>query len=86
MGYQRYIAEGLMEQFALTEAEAFDKVKFVECFMSVGDELSDVIYLHLDEEGDIEETAKGLREIRDELTNHILNFEAAFVGVKRRRA
>lgn len=85
MGSQRRIAEVLMQHFLLTEEQAWDKIKYIEAIGdSVCDELAAAIFPLLDE-GDLEQALRDIREVRDRLNNSILNLQAAFTGVEKRR-
>lgn len=83
MGYQRGIAEALMEHFVLTKDEAWDKVKYVEA-TQLGDELSDTIQ-YLLQDGELDETLEGLENLLHQLANARMNLMAAFSGVKKRK-
>jgi hypothetical protein len=84
MGMQRRIAGDLMEQFKLSERDAYEIVQFMEPFVAIGDHISACMSPIYDE-GDVEESLRELRAVRDTLSRHIESLSAAFSGIEKRK-
>jgi archaellum component FlaC len=82
MGSQHRTAKSLMEQFVLSEEEAYEKARWIEA-VSPDDEVSDALH-QLMEDGDIDETLADLQRVAHNFSNSIMNLSAAFAGVKKR--
>jgi hypothetical protein len=83
MGTGRYISHKLQKHFDLTEAEADQKVQWIEAITSMQDELATTMFM-LVEEGNLQESLSDLNKFRGRLNNAAMNLQASFAGVKKR--